>query len=81
MPKLGSASIIGSKQPAHAGRRAMPPVAQLVRRWPRNRSVSSASRPSVLTTRAPSKLSCAISLTSARSCWARGMPRAHDRRW
>ena len=35
------------------------------------RSVSSASRPSVLTTSAPSKDSWAISLTSARSAWAR----------
>ncbi len=37
----------------------------------RNRSVSEASRPSVLTTRAPSKLSCAMLLTSPRSCCAR----------
>ncbi len=36
----------------------------------RNRPVSLSSRPRVLTTSAPSKLSCAISLTSARSCWA-----------
>ena len=35
-----------------------------------NRSVSAASRPIVLTTSAPSKLSCAIALTSARSRWA-----------
>ena len=35
------------------------------------RAVSSASRPSVLTTSAPSKLSCAIPLTSPRSCCAR----------
>jgi len=38
------------------------------RSW--NRAVSSASRPSVFTTRAPSTLSCATALTSARSCWA-----------
>ena len=37
----------------------------------RNRSVSSTSRPSVLTTIAPSKDSWAISLTSARRPWAR----------
>ena len=36
-----------------------------------NRSVSAASRPMVLTTSAPSKLSCAIALSSARNCWAR----------
>ena len=35
-----------------------------------NRSVSLASRPSALTTSPPSKLSCATSDTSARSCWA-----------
>ncbi len=36
-----------------------------------NRSVSCCSRPRVLTTSAPSNDSCAISLTSARSCCAR----------
>ena len=46
-------------------------VAQLDAPGPANRSVSAASRPIVLTTSAPSKLSWAIALTSARSCWAR----------
>ncbi len=45
-----------------------------------NRSVSSLSRPSVLTTIAPSKDSWAISLTSARSCWARVI-RGEAARW
>ena len=36
-----------------------------------NRSVSCASRPMAFTTSAASKLSCATSETSARSCWAR----------
>jgi len=37
---------------------------------PANRAVSSPSRPIVLTTSAPSKLSCAMPDTSARNCWA-----------
>ena len=63
-------------QPADPDQR----VAQLARPAPRTGAVSSASRPIVLTTSAPSKLSCAIALTSARSCWARVMPRRHPAR-
>ena len=66
---LGSAASVGSK----AAR--IRPARMLTSRssWAlaRNRSVSSVSRPSVLTTIAPSKDSWAISLTSARSSWAR----------
>jgi hypothetical protein len=68
-PRLGSASRTGSNAPAH------PPTAICASRSvslaARKRSVSYVSRPSVLTTVAPSKLSCATVLTSPRSCWAR----------
>ena len=69
VPRVGSASIIGSKMPRTR------PTAIIASRSScavaRNRAVSSSSRPSVFTTRAPSKLSCATALTSARNCWAR----------
>ena len=68
-PTLGSAARVGSK----AARKS--PTLMLASRssWAlaRNRAVSSRSRPRVFTTMAPSKDSWAISLTSARSCWAR----------
>ena len=68
-PRLGSAASAGSNaariRPARmlTSRSSMDLAA--------NRRVSSLSRPSVLTTIAPSNDSCAISLTSARSCCAR----------
>ena len=68
-PRLGRLARAGSK------RARIRPARMLTSRssWAlaRNRSVSSTSRPSVLTTIAPSKDSCAISLTSARRPWAR----------
>ena len=69
VPRLGSVSSIGSKTP-----RSRPTEISASRRSPARaakRAVSWASRPIVLTTSAPSKLSCAMPLTSARSRCAR----------
>ena len=70
-PRLGRLASAGSKTAR------IRPARMLTSRssWAlaRNRSVSSTSRPSVLTTMAPSKDSCAISLTSARRPCARVM--------
>ena len=71
VPRLGSASIIGSNSPRTRPTATRPSRSSSARAP--NRSVSAASRPSVLTTSAASKLSWAISLTSARSCCARCM--------
>ena len=69
VPNVGSASMIGSNRPRSRPTRIIASRSSSERC--RNRPVSLSSRPRVFTTRAPSKLSCAISLTSARSCWAR----------
>jgi hypothetical protein len=69
VPRFGSASISGSNRPRTRPTATRPSRSSCAR--DRKRSVSDASRPRVLTTSAASKLSCAISLTSARSCWAR----------
>jgi hypothetical protein len=77
-PRVGSASSSGSNRPRTR------PTAMLASRsssafaW--NRAASAASRPSVLTTSAPSKLSWATSLTSALSCCAR-MASGDSLRW
>ena len=67
VPRLGSMSIIGSKTEV-----IFATPRRSVRRWSAasaNRAFSSASRPSVLTTNAPSKLSCAMDDTSpSRAC-------------
>ncbi len=68
VPRFGSASISGSKNP-----RTRPTCTNASRSscaLPPNRAVSADSRPSVLTTSAPSKLSCASADSSARSCCA-----------
>ena len=68
-PRLGSAASVGSN--AARIRPARMLTSRSSRALAANRSVSSPSRPRVLTTIAPSKDSWAISLTSARSSWAR----------
>ena len=68
-PKLGSAARVGSNAARILPTRMF--TSRSSRDLAANRAVSSDSRPSVLTTIAPSKDSCAISLTSPRSCWAR----------
>ena len=69
MPSVGIDSMTGSKVPR------VRPTSTLARCSRRvtssNRSASCCSRPIDLTMSAASKLSCATSLTSARSCWAR----------
>ena len=78
VPRLGSMSSIGSKTPRIRPTRIM--ASRSSRARTANRSVSSCSRPIVLTTSAPSKLSWAIALVCARSAWARAMPRRHAAR-
>ena len=68
VPTCGSASSNGSNMPRSRPTRISASRSCSARCW--NRAVSSSSRPMVLTTSAPSKLSCPIALTSARSCWA-----------
>ena len=68
VPTLGRLSITGSNRP-----RSRPTEISASRSSVTNtpnRRDSSSSRPIVLTTRAPSKLSCATALTFARMCWA-----------
>ena len=77
-PRLGSASMAGSK--AARSRPARMPSSRSCRALAAKRSVSSPSRPSVLTTIAPSKDSWAISLSSARSAWMR-VNTGEDTRW
>ena len=67
-PRLGSAARVGSNAARMAPARML--TSRSSRALAAKRSVSSPSRPSVLTTIAPSNDSCAISLTSARSSWA-----------
>ena len=69
VPTLGRLSITGSNRP-----RSRPTATRASRSSDTNtpnRRDSSASRPIVLTTSAPSKLSCATALTLARIPWAR----------
>ena len=72
------ASMVGSK--AARNRPAWMPSSRSCLALVANRSVSSPSRPRVLTTIAPSKDSCAISLSSARSAWMR-VNTGEDTRW
>ena len=67
-PRLGSAASAGSNAALIRPARMLTSRSSSARSA--NRRVSSLSRPRVLTTIAPSKDSWAISLTSARSCWA-----------
>ena len=77
-PRLGSPSSNGSN--AARMRPTWMPSSRSALALRPNRSVSSASRPSVLTTIAPSKDSWAISLSSARSAWMR-VKIGEENRW
>ena len=77
-PRFGSASRTGSNIPRTWPTRICASRSSFAATW--NRSVSSGSRPSVLTTSAPSNDSCATPLTSARSCCAR-VASGESRRW
>ena len=68
-PRFGSAASAGSNAARMRPARMLTSRSSLA--LAAKRRVSSLSRPSVLTTIAPSNDSWAISLTSARSCWAR----------
>ena len=68
-PKLGNAARAGSNIARTRPARMF--TSRSSRALAAKRSISSPSRPRVLTTSAPSKDSWAISLTSPRSCWAR----------
>src|SRR5450759_3461691 len=69
VPSWGRASISGSNRPCTRPTRTISSRSSLA--VAANRAVSAASRPRVLTTSAPSKLSCATVLSSPRRCCAR----------
>ena len=77
-PRLGRLSRSGSN--AARMRPARMPSSRSSRAFAAKRSVSWLSRPSVLTTMAPSKDSWAISLSSARRAWMR-VKIGEDSRW